>query len=165
MIGGNEMRMKNEKHAMQNRPTTRQPARDSRFAFFIACFSFFISPTLAQPVIPQPRIHGILPLGARAGQRPVGQQSTPRGTVDRRGMVPETEDRLLSASRLLSPHGTEMRARTPFRARSTRSSSRSRRSQCDRHPGTRHARRRASPRGVRGERATAPRIAPGAAVY
>lgn len=84
---------------------------------------------------------------------------TPRGTVDRRVTVPETEGRLLTASRLLSPHGTEMRARTPSRARSTRSSSRARRSLCGRSPDTRDARRRANPRGIRGEKATAPEIA------
>jgi hypothetical protein len=66
------------------------------------------------------------PFGARAGQRPDAQQSHPRGTVDRPVTVPETEGRLLTASRLLSPHGTEMRARTPSRARSTRSPSRAR---------------------------------------
>lgn len=82
-----------------------------------------------------------------------------RGTVDRPVTVPETEGRLLTASRLLSPHGTEKRARTLSRARSTRSTSRARRSLRDRHHGARDARRRANPRGIRGEKATAPEIA------
>lgn len=51
------------------------------------------------------------PFGSRAGQRPNDQQSPRRGTVDRPVAVPETKGRLLTASRLLSPHGTEMRAR------------------------------------------------------
>ena len=106
-------------------------------------------------------VHRHAPFGAHAGQRSDGQQSHPRGTVDRPVTVPEAEGRLLTASRLLSPHGTEMRARTRSGAPSTRSSSRARRSQCDRHPSARDARRRVNPREISGEKATAPRIAPG----
>lgn len=92
---------------------------------------------------------------------PLINSPTSRGTVDRPVTVPETEGRLLTASRLLSPHGTEMRARTLSRARSTRSSLRARRSLRERRRGASDARRRANPRGIRGEKATAPRIAPG----
>lgn len=102
-------------------------------------------------------------VGARAAlardSAPMLNSPTSRGTVDRPVTVPETEGRLLTASRLLSPHGTEMRARTPSRARSTRSPSRARGSQRDRHPAARSARERANPRGFRGERTTAPEIA------
>jgi hypothetical protein len=53
-------------------------------------------------------------VGARSAlardSAPLVNSPTPRGTVDRRVTVPETEGRLLSAFRLLSPHGTEMRA-------------------------------------------------------
>ena len=118
-------------------------------------------PSLASGAFDAPRAN----VGARAAlardSGPLVNSPNPRGTVDRRVTVPETEGRLLTASRLLSPHGTEMRARTPSRARSTRSPSRTRGSQCDRHPGARDARRRANPRGIRGEKATAPEIALG----
>lgn len=45
------------------------------------------------------------PFRARAGPRPEDQQSHLGGTVDRPVTVPENEGRLLTASRLLSPHG------------------------------------------------------------
>ena len=104
-------------------------------------------------------------VGARSAlardSAPMVNSPTRRGTVDRPVTVPETEGRLLTASRLLSPHGTEMRARTPSHVLSTRSSSRARRSRRDRHPGARDARERANPREIRGEKATAPEIALG----
>src|SRR5690348_11497575 len=42
------MRMKDEKHAMQNRLTKRGGGAVFHFAFFIACFSFCIRPVFAQ---------------------------------------------------------------------------------------------------------------------
>ena len=127
------------------------------------------APTIALPFAtpPTPRTTALGAPTANVGARsalardsaPLVNSPTPGGTVDRRVTVPETEGRLLTASRLLSPHGTEKRARTLSRARSTRSSSRARRSLCGRSPDTRDARRRANPRGIRGEKTTAPEIA------
>jgi hypothetical protein len=64
-------------------------------------------------------------VGARAAlardSAPMLNSPTSRGTVDRPVTVPETEGRLLTASRLLSPHGTEReRERRPARARRAR---------------------------------------------
>lgn len=93
-----------------------------------------LGPRCAASTIGAPRAN----VGARAAlardSAPMINSPAPRGTVDRRVTVPETEGRLLTASRLLSPHGTEMRARTPSRARSPRASSCAWRSQRDRHP-------------------------------
>ncbi len=58
-------------------------------------------------------------VGARSAlardSAPMINSPAPAWTVDRTVTVPETEGRLLAASRLLSPRGHEKRARTPSR--------------------------------------------------